>query len=244
MIVLFTDFGWQGPYVGQLKAVLQQHSPETPVVDLMHDVPAFNIKAAAYLLASLVKSFPKGTVFLAVVDPGVGSERMPCVVKTDDYWFVGPDNGLFDIVLKRARVKEKWEITWRPEYISSSFHGRDLFAPIAAEIASGKIHNSPKLSCLELVSNDWPEELNEIIYIDHFGNCMTGLRGESLDKKQVLNCKNSRLHFAETFSEVPPGEAFWYINSSGLCEVSVNQGRADQLLGLIIGDKVNYQGCD
>jgi len=139
MIALFTDFGWQGPYVGQIKAVLMQLASQQPVIDLMHDVPAFQPRAASYLLASLVKKFPVETVFLAVVDPGVGSrQRRPCVVSADGRWYVGPDNGLFNVIANQAAEYKVWEITWRPDALSDSFHGRDLFAPVAAQLANGQ----------------------------------------------------------------------------------------------------------
>lgn len=244
MIVLFTDFGWHGPYVGQMKSVLLEQSPNTPIIDLMHDAPNFSIKPTAYLLASLVTSFPKGTVFLAVVDPGVGSERDPCIVKADDYWFVGPDNGLFNIVLNQANSKEKWKIIWQPETLSSTFHGRDLFAPMAVEVATKDITTSNKVSQLTIEANDWPENLYEIIYIEHYGNCMSGIRKSALvdeiNNKQKLSCKEKEFKFADTFSSVKQGEALWYINSNGLCELAVNQGSAAQLFELKIGDTINF----
>ena len=131
MIVLVTDFGLAGPYTGQVKAVLTQAAPGVPVIDLFADAPAGNAKASAYLLAAYAAWFPAGTVFLSVVDPGVGSERAPVVVEADGRWYVGPGNGLFELVRRRAAVSRCWEITWRPATLSNSFHGRDLFAPVA-----------------------------------------------------------------------------------------------------------------
>ena len=128
MIVLFTDFGVTGPYVGQMKSVLCQQASTIPVIDLMHDAPTFDPQAAAYLLASLVSEFPHDSVFLCVVDPGVGSDRRPLIAKINERWFVGPDNGLFNIVARHALDISKmkwWEITWQPERLSASFHGRD-----------------------------------------------------------------------------------------------------------------------
>ena len=102
MIVLFTDFGIQDPYVGQLKSVLEQKSPGTPVIDLMHQVPDYNIRAAAYLLPAYVNEFPPNSIFVCVVDPGVGGERIPCVAQIDQRWFVGPENGLFSVLQQRS----------------------------------------------------------------------------------------------------------------------------------------------
>ncbi|MHA1114521.1 MAG: SAM-dependent chlorinase/fluorinase, partial [Alphaproteobacteria bacterium] len=130
MIALFTDFGAAGPYTGQVKAVLAQDAPGVPVIDLIADAPACDPRAGAYLLAALAPEFPPGTVFLCVVDPGVGGPRAPLIVEADGRRFVGPDNGLFEIVTARHR-----RIDWRPARLSTSFHGRDLFAPVAARLA-------------------------------------------------------------------------------------------------------------
>jgi S-adenosyl-L-methionine hydrolase (adenosine-forming) len=225
MIVLFTDFGWQGPYVGQMKAVLLQHAPQQAVIDLMHDAPAFNPKASAYLLNALCQQFPPGCVFLAVVDPGVGSpERRAVIVQADGQWFVGPDNGLFEIISRTAKEVKYWEITWRPKKISASFHGRDLFAPLAASIGSGNSIESFTQPITGLTFHDWPMALAEIIYIDHYGNAMTGLPAAALTINDHFLIGDKRVAFARTFAEMPIGEAFWYINSIGLIELAVNRG--------------------
>jgi S-adenosyl-L-methionine hydrolase (adenosine-forming) len=135
MIALFTDFGLHGPYTGQMKAVLHQMAPGVPVIDLFADAPAGNPKAAAYLLAAYAAWFPTGTIFLCVVDPGVGGERPPLIIEADERWYVGPGNGLFELVQRRANAVRRWDITWQPERLSASFHGRDLFAPVAAMLA-------------------------------------------------------------------------------------------------------------
>ena len=138
MIVLCTDYGLAGPYVGQVKAVLARAAPAVPVVDLFADLPPFQPKLAAYLLAAYAEAFMAGDVILAVVDPGVGSARAALAIEADQRWYVGPDNGLFEIVLRRARAAQCWRIDWRPAAISATFHGRDLFAPVAAGLAQGE----------------------------------------------------------------------------------------------------------
>jgi len=137
MIALFTDFGLHGPYTGQMKAVLHQMAPGVPVIDLFANAPVGNPKPSAYLLAAYVTWFPAGTVFLCVVDPGVGGSRPAITLEADERWYVGPGNGLFELVRRRARNARSWDIAWRPERLSASFHGRDLFAPVAASLASG-----------------------------------------------------------------------------------------------------------
>jgi S-adenosyl-L-methionine hydrolase (adenosine-forming) len=239
MIALFTDFGLSGPYTGQVKAVLAQRAPGMPVVDLFADLPAGKPKPAAYLLAAYGSWFPPGTVLLAVVDPGVGSERRAVVAEADGRFYVGPENGLFELVLRRAGDARAWEVVWRPESLSASFHGRDLFAPMAAQLALG-VWDAPMLRETEITRvPDWPDDLAEIAYIDHFGNAMTGLRAAVLAAAAQLAVGGRVLQRARTFSDVPPGSAFWYGNANGLAEIAVNGSRADVALGLAIGSLVS-----
>ncbi len=235
MIVLFTDFGFQGPYVGQMKAVLHQHAPAETVVDLMHDAPAFDIRAAAFLLAALVREFPLDTVFLCVVDPAVGSDRETAAVQIDGRWFVGPDNGLFSVLTQRADQVLWHHIRWRPERLSASFHGRDLFAPIAARIAAGTLRENDLVACAPSTDPGWPEEYVAAVYIDHYGNVMSGVRADAISPQAVIQINGQRLHHARTFSEVPAGRALWYENSLGLVEFAVNQGNAARVLDIEIG---------
>ena len=238
MIILFTDFGVEGPYVGQMKAVLQTHAPSIPVIDLMHDAPAFDAKASAYLLAALILEFPKDTIFLGVIDPQVGNpSRRPIVIKADDRYFVGPDNGLFNVIAMRANHLVAQEITWRPKRLSTSFHGRDLFAPVAAKLAKGEIPLGNKLILRDYLRTGWPDDLNQVIYIDRFGNVITGVRAATLHSNNVIEIDNHIIQHANTFSDVPQGQGFWYKNSSGLLEIAVNRGRADQQFGIKLGDE-------
>lgn len=238
MIALFTDFGLAGPYTGQMKAVLHREAPAAAVIDLFADAPMRNPKAAAYLLAAYAVWFPPGTVVLAVVDPGVGSSRAALVVEADGRLYVGPDNGLFELVRRRAEATRVWEITWRPELLSASFHGRDVFAPVAARLVRGEA--PPATSCGPEVGRrrDWPDDLAEIVYVDHYGNAMTGLRAAILSADAQLSVAGRVLRRARTFSDVPPGAAFWYENSNGLAEIAVNDGRADAMLGIETGSAV------
>jgi hypothetical protein len=238
MIVLFTDFGLDGPYTGQMKAVLHQMVPGTSIIDLFADAPIGNPKASAYLLAAYAAWFPAGTVFLCVVDPGVGGARPPVIVEADDRWYVGPGNGLFELVQRRAGDARCWHINWKPERLSASFHGRDLFAPVAAMLARGE--PPPGQPCQNTVHRqpDWPDELCEIVYIDHFGNAMTGVRAAMLPSDARLAAANRVLQRAGTFSDLPPDAAFWYENANGLTEIAINLGRADRDLGLAIGARV------
>lgn len=237
MIVLFTDFGWEGPYVGQMKAVLKGSVPDVPIIDLMHDVPAFDPVAASHLLAALAPQFPQDTIFIAVVDPGVGHpERRPYMVQADGRWFVGPDNGLFNVIEARANEVQRYEILWKPELISSSFHGRDLFAPVAVMLSQWNMPENRLLGKSELTINN---DLYQIIYIDHYGNAMSGVQEESVTKEQIISINGHELKYAETFSSVPEKQAFWYINSNNLVEIAVNKGNAGEILSLSVGSTLD-----
>jgi S-adenosylmethionine hydrolase len=235
MIVLFTDFGLHGPYTGQMKAVLHQIAPGIPVINLFADAPVGNPKASAYLLAVYADWFPAGTVFLCVVDPGVGGARPSIILEAEGRWFVGPGNGLFELVQRRAGETRSWDIDWKPERLSASFHGRDLFAPVAGMLArGGPPPGRPRKDGADR-RPDWPDDLCEIVYIDHYGNAMIGLRAAMLPSDARLAAAGRVLERARTFGDLPPGRAFWYENSNGLAEIAVNLGRADRELGLAIG---------
>jgi len=238
MIVLFTDFGLAGRYTGQVQAVLQRTAPDVPVISLFADAPAGRPKPAAYLLAAYAAWFPAGTVLLCVVDPGVGGARPGVIVEAEGRLYVGPDNGLFELVLRRAAQPKCWEITWRPALLSASFQGRDLFAPIAAQLAIGEPPSAMAREAAPSAHPDWPDDLAEIVYVDHYGNALTGLRGSCLPDTSLLAAVGRHIARAPTFSAVPQGQAFWYVNSNGLIEIAVNAGRADQMLGLEIGSAV------
>ncbi len=238
MIVLFNDLGLEGPYTGQMKAVLHRMAPGVPVIDLLADAPACNPRAAAYLLAALAAWFPAGSIFLAVVDPGVGGTRAPLVLEADDRLYVGPDNGLFELLIRRSGGVRAFAIAWRPAEMSMSFHGRDLFAPVAARLAAASLAPDDLRPIDPTRQHDWPDDLPEIVYVDRFGNAMTGLRASVLAPDARLRIAGRDLRRARTFSDLPTGTAFWYENSSGLAEIAVNSGRADAALGLAIGSAV------
>mgnify|MGYP001605926371 CR=1 FL=1 len=240
-IVLFTDFGAGDIYVGQMKAVLQRLAPPIAVIDLLHDAPAFNVRASAHLLAALIGHFAEDSVFLTVVDPGVGGARDAVVVQADGRWYVGPDNGLLSVVGARALKGDCWRVVWRPHALSASFHGRDLFAPVAATLAAQGglpkdwFERSGRLD-VEFGGDDLPE----IIYIDHYGNGHTGIRAGGIPREARLALGASRLAYARVYSDAAEGAAFWYENSQGLVEIAVNCGSAARLLGLKIGDGVAW----
>jgi S-adenosylmethionine hydrolase len=145
---------------------------------------------------------------------------------------------LFELIQRRAAETRSWEIDWKPERLSASFHGRDLFAPVAGMLARGEPPPGRPSENGAARRADWPDDLREIVYVDHFGNAMTGVRAATLPPNARLAAAGRILGRMRTFSDLPPGAAFWYENSNGLAEIAVNQGRADRELDLSIGSPV------
>ncbi|HET7569054.1 MAG TPA: SAM-dependent chlorinase/fluorinase [Gammaproteobacteria bacterium] len=237
MILTFTDFGREGPYLGQLELVLHRLAPNVPVVHLMADAPRFRPRSAAYLLAALAHDAPDGTVFVAAVDPDADACE-PLILRAGAYWFVGPDNGLLEVAAARAKNPAWWRIQWQPDEISAGFRGRDLHAPVAARLALGITPEAAGGVAVERTPAGWPPDLSEIIYIDGFGNAATGIRGSRLAPAATLGVGGYRLAKAESYRAVAPGEPFWYVNSDGLVEIAAGRASAAQVLGLAVGDPV------
>ena len=247
-IVLFCDFGL--PYTGQMKGrlveELGQDASNHPIIDLMHDVPAHDVQAGSILLAAHADDFPLGSVFVCVVDPGVGShERKPGVVRAGGRWFVGPLNGLFEHVLRRWDDAEVFEITWQPPQLSASFHGRDLFSPVAAGLAlagGGSIQGLRLVPLSHVRHPEFSDNLAEIIYADGFGNLMTGISFSNLKDEDLIEVGGKIIPRARTFSDVEPGALFVYENAVGLLEISANLGRAEEILGIGVGSSIKITG--
>ncbi len=237
MIVLFTDYGLHGPYTGQIEAVLHEQACQEKVINLFANAPRYNAKASAYLLAAYSRGFREGCIFFCVVDPGVGGKiDTPVILKIDGRWYVGPDNGLFDIVARRASELSCWEISWPSEKLSNSFHGRDVYAPVCAMLANAEQPPAGKIKWKD--RHSWPDDLHEIVYIDHFGNCVTGIRAGRLKHNTVIELAGVQIEAAKTFSDVPAGTAFWFENANGLLEIAVNQGSAAKQLALETGSEL------
>jgi len=239
VIVLFTDFGMRDPYVGQIKARLAEYAPAQIVVDLLHEVPDYNPHAGAHLLAAFAAGFQPGSVFLAVVDPGVGTSRDAVVVMAGGRWYVGPDNGLLSVVAARNTDTRLWRITWQPEDLSSTFHGRDVFAVIAAEIGRGEFPQAKLTQTDKLQVEFDAGELPRVIYVDHFGNAWVGVR--NLPRDARVSAAGELFKHSESFGFVGKGEGFWFNNSVGLLELAVNRGNAASTFGLKVGDPVQVQ---
>jgi S-adenosylmethionine hydrolase len=215
-------------------ARLLQQAPDQQVINLFSDLTPFDVQAAAYLLPSYSTGFSPGTVFLCVVDPGVGSERPAVILQADDCWYVGPNEGLFALVARRAGRVE-CQVLPPARCVSSSFHGRDVFAPVAARLATGQAVDAQPVPTGEVEQPGWPDDLFRVVYVDRYGNAVTGIRAGQLDVSRVIHVRGHALHAKRTFSDVPAGTPFWYENSSGLIELAVNRGRADEQLGAVVG---------
>jgi len=242
VIHIVCDFGTAGPYLGEMRTAIFRTAPQVHAEFLMSDMPAFDPKASSYLLAALAGRFEAGDVCLAIVDPGVGTERAPLIVSADGVWFVGPDNGLFEVLIRRSRSWQSHEIVWQPPAISSSFHGRDLFAPVAARLASRmSVERAPRAAAR---FPDWPDDWQAVIYADGYGNLVSGQRARTLDTTATLAVAGQRIVHARTFGEVADGALFWYENSMGLIEIAANRRRASDRLGFRGGRSLAYAIAD
>lgn len=253
-IVLLTDFGNKDPYVGILKGVISQIAPLIPVIDLTHEIEPFNVEEAAFVLFQSYAYFPKGSIFVTAVDPGVGSACRRVLVKTTNYFFVGPDNGYLSLVLTREKMAHAIHLTNEAYFLkqlSSTFHGRDIFAPVAAQVAEGIDINElgPELCDLKMKEDLLPqvEKQNlkgKILSIDRFGNIITNLSREFVEKyfsksKFFVSIKNKKLQkFANYYSQSTSKAPFLIYGSSGFLEIAVNQGSAAKILKLKKGDLV------
>ncbi len=255
LLTLLTDFGLSDVYAGVMKGVIAQINPDLRVVDLTHEIPPQNIAAARFCLMDAFSYFPEGTVHIAVVDPGVGSRRRAIAVETAAGFLVGPDNGLFSGVLAQHPAIAAVELTnpdfWRSPTPSSTFHGRDIFAPAAAHLASGLPLQHlgraiEKATLVELLADaciqtDTGAE-GCVQYIDRFGNAVTNIPGALvLGKVWFAVVAGLTLPSHTTYSDSPAGTAIALVGSHGWVEIAVSGGNARSQLGLNLGDRVQIQ---
>jgi hypothetical protein len=238
-IYLFTDFGLQDPYVGQMRARLFADAPTAAVIDLHHHAPAYRPGIAGMLLANLVAQLPPGGCVIGVVDPGVGTQRGELAVHSGDRWLVGPDNGLFSAALANPGAEAyRLRLPCNPQE-SVSFHGRDRFAPAGAALVKGDFTVLGERA-EEPIRDRPPRE--QVIYRDHYGNLMTGIAGqEAPTGSPRLLLGGHAIPRGRTFGEQDPGALFWYINSQGLVEVAAREASAADKLGLGPGAGAHWQ---
>lgn len=233
IITLTTDFGTRDGYVGQVLGVLARLAPEARVVDIAHDVARGDIAHGAWVVASACREFPADTVHLVVVDPGVGGARREVIVKTREHWFVGPDNGLFAYL---GDDYEAWLILRRGE-ASATFHGRDVFAPAAASLATYDYPFGVRTR-LEgtLAWGPRPAGEGRIVHVDHYGNLVSDLPAS--EAGDAIAIAGRRLPLARTYEDVAPGELLAYVGSQRTIEIAVRDGRADRTVDAPRGTRV------
>lgn len=249
IITLLTDFGTADYFVGAMKGVILSVNPEARVADISHDIPPQDIEAAAFNLLCCYKNFPAGTIHVAVVDPGVGSERKPIAIECAQQFFVGPDNGLFSWICEREETWRAFQLSndrffRRP--VSNTFHGRDIFAPIAAELSKGLELNELGEAVDEIVRLEplEPKRLDDgriegrVIHVDRFGNCITNLRPARLSSSSEasswkLTIKDREIgSFVKFFAEDLEADIFCIMGSAGFLEIAARNRSAAQLLNL------------
>jgi S-adenosylmethionine hydrolase len=253
LITFTTDFGGSDHFAATMKGVVLGIAPEARIVDITHDVTAFEVPEAAYTLAQAYRFFPKKTIHVVVVDPGVGSARRPILAEMAGQYFVAPDNGVLSMIFSREQSKVR-HIT-NPKYmlhpVSGTFHGRDVFAPSAAHLANGvapakfgKLIADPLRLQLDRPTRTGKRVwTGTVLKVDRFGNLITNLHVDDFPQVATrpfeLNVGLEKIErLARTFSECAPGEAFAIVGSSGYIEVAVNQGSAARSLGCAAGSPV------
>ncbi|MEM3789344.1 MAG: SAM-dependent chlorinase/fluorinase [Candidatus Bathyarchaeia archaeon] len=254
-ITLTTDFGLADPYVAEIKAVILGINPSVQIVDISHQIEKFNIRMGAYILASAAPYFLKGTIHVAVVDPGVGTKRKPILIETGSGFLIGPDNGILALAAEKQGIKHVYEIA-NPKYmlptVSTTFHGRDIFAPAAAHLSKGvpssefgpEIRSIVKPRFAKIVRKG-STLVGEIIHVDGFGNIITNFALRELGRlgvRESLNIKigetTCRLKLCKAYAEVEAKKPLALIGSHDFLEISVNQGSAAEMFKVKVGDRV------
>lgn len=257
IITLLSDFGLQDPYVAEMKAVILSICPETRLVDISHEIEKFNIHMGAFILASATPYFPASTIHVAVVDPGVGTKRRPIIVETKCSFYVGPDNGILMLAAHKEGMRHVYHVKnsqYMLSQVSRTFHGRDIFAPVAAHLANGHAPSDfgPEIHDYALPESAKPcmkraKLSGEILHIDGFGNLVINISREDLEKMGIredldfvvqFNGKTMSLRLCSAYGGVPRKSPLAIIGSGGFLEFSVNQGSASQIFSLKIGDHV------
>jgi S-adenosyl-L-methionine hydrolase (adenosine-forming) len=256
IITLTTDFGTRDWFVGTMKGVILGINPRATLVDITHEIPPGDIRAAAFVLASSYQYFPEGTIHMVVVDPGVGSGRKAIVIQTARYFFVGPDNGVLSLAVAAEKIKAIRSLE-NPKYQvqprSRTFHGRDLFAPAAAHLACGLSMRSfgRALHSFKTLSTNAPRVTpsgiqGEVQYVDCFGNCITNISQRELARlrgpSQVVITKGQgRFPIKEFYDAVPAGKPVAVISSMGFLEIAINGDSAAARFQIKVGDRIRIQ---
>ena len=253
LITLTTDFGLRDPYVGIMKGIIAGINPDVDVVDLTHGIAEQDVMAGALTLRHSIRYFPRGTIHVAVVDPGVGSERRPLLIECDRNFFIGPDNGLLSLAVGREtpqHVVQVSNVAYHLQPTSTTFHGRDIFAPVSAHLSLGvpldafgeQVEDFARLAFPKIIRQG-NEISGEIIYTDNFGNLFTNIEQHDLTERpktrfEIVLGKIRISGVAPNYAAARAGDLVAVINSWGLLEIAVNRGSAQQRSGAKIGDTV------
>jgi len=240
IITFLSDFGEDDWFVAAVKGAILKINPNVHIIDITHRIKPHDTSSAAFILKSVFRNFPAGTVHLVVVDPGVGSKRKPIIVDAEPYYFIGPDNGVFSYIYnKHAKV---YSIKAKGE-VSATFHARDVFGPAAAQIALGNAPSSFGPEKRDYISFEFPgltkndkRLYGEIVYIDHFGNLITNIPN-NIDISS-LNISGKEVALKNFYGEGDKGQIICVKGSSGHYELSCNKGNAKELLGVNTGEKI------
>ena len=253
IITLTTDFGTADWFVGVMKGVVSGLSPTAQIIDVTHEIPAGDVKAGAFALMAGYHFFPKGSVHVVVVDPGVGSQRRAIAVETKDYFFIGPDNGVLSWALRGEQVRKIVALkndAYFLKPVSRTFHGRDIFAPVAAQLSRGVSLRKLGPELADFQRLNWPEPVSssravvgEVLYVDRFGNALTNIDAELLKalgsrNLQVRMGRRPMFPVADYYQAVRHGKPVAVPGSSGFLEIAINGGSAARRLGLKTGVKV------
>lgn len=259
VITLTTDFGTQDAFVGIMKGVILRAAPSARIVDLTHGIPPQNVVAGAYALASAIRFFPPGTIHVAVVDPGVGTRRRALAVESEDGWLIGPDNGLLSLAAPARSVRRILDVSQsrvRLRPVSRTFHGRDLFAPVAAALAAGAdptrlgrpTHTMERLHTRN-ARRRGSALVGEVLFADGFGNLATNVTRADLERAAFrgrglsITIAGHVVPFRTSYAGVAVGRPVALLNSSDLVEIAVNRGSAARLLGVESGAPVTVESA-
>jgi S-adenosylmethionine hydrolase len=248
VVTLLTDFGAGDPYAGMMKGVIAGICPEANVVDITHHVPPGDIRAGAFFLERAFAYFPRGTVHVAVVDPGVGTARAAIALRGEGHFFVGPDNGVLSLAARRGRAVALTREAYFLPHVSNTFHGRDIFAPVAAHLAKGTPLDSLGPSKKRFAKLAWPKPRKtklgltaEIVSVDRFGNLITNLEPvhwKALRRPHLEAGTFSCARLAENYQAVRKKELVAVFGGYGLLEIAARDASAAKILGLTAGDAV------
>ena len=250
MIVLLTDFGINDYFVGAMKGAILSINKRANIIDITHQIPPQDIRSASFTLRACYQDFPKKTIFVAVVDPGVGSHRKAILCETEDYYFIAPDNGLLSFIFDKTTDLRVYEIENEKFFkhpVSRTFHGRDIFAPVAAHLSKGVKPNEfgNKIQNFVRFAENKPRKISdkeieaEIIHIDRFGNLITSLTQTDLPESFTLKINGKKINKLHNFfAEAEKGELFMILGSAGFLEIVAFQDSAARLLKVKRGQRV------